>query len=170
MDDKLELLNELHEKVDNIALQLENTNKMYFRRLSQDKQKEELIAHLIKGIENELQLPLFKDLITVLDRIEGNAAYNNDFIVSLYDEVYDILNSKGVERIKVSCDYDASLYKVVQKEDIESDDDEIEVVEVIRNGYTFNNKILRYAEVSVLVHHQVCQEEQEQELGEEYVD
>ena len=127
---------------------LEGINELkdlFVRRLYDDKQKNAMIQQLTRESEFAFIEPFLTDIILVLDRLEQSS---DDFIVSVYEELYGILNRRGVEKIQVGDTFDPLLYKAVKR--IENPDlNAIQVKSVIRNGYTLSGRVIRPAEVAV---------------------
>lgn len=118
---------------------------LFVRRLNDDKQKAQLINSLDAGARFAFIEPFLTDIILVLDRLEKQ---EDEFTKSVYDELYDILNRRGVERITVTNEFDSALNKAVkcrENPDVES----VIVTQVVRNGYVFSGKVIRPAEVVV---------------------
>ena len=81
----------------------------------------------------------------LLDRLDKN---EDDFVKSIKEELLDIIERRGVEKIKVTSQFNPTLnkaVKVIEKADI----DKIQITRIIRNGYTYSGKVIRAAEVVV---------------------
>lgn len=119
---------------------------LFVRRLNEDKQKVELIRTLSEGASFAFAEPFVSDIILLLDRLEKS---ENDFVRSVKEELYSIINRRGAERIEVYADFNSLLYKAVR---VTEDDnaDKLKVIGVVRNGYTFSGKVIRPAEVAVV--------------------
>lgn len=118
---------------------------LFIRRLNDDKQKSQLIHTLDSGARFAFIEPFLADIILVLDRLEKS---DDDFIQSVYEEIYDILYRRGVERITVSEKFNPALYKAVKRNE-NPNIHSVSVTGIIRNGYTFSGKVIRAAEVIV---------------------
>lgn len=118
---------------------------LFVRRLNDDKQKAQLISSLDAGARFAFIEPFLTDIILVLDRLEKQ---EDEFARSVYDELYDILNRRGVERITVTNEFDPALNKAVKSRE-NADVDTIVVTQIIRNGYVYSGKVVRPAEVIV---------------------
>lgn len=131
-----------------IKQQISGIQDLFVRRLYDDKQKTALINSLEEKASFAYIEPFLSDVILVLDRLEKAGPENQEFASSIADELYEILNRRGVERIKVTQKFDPALNKAVR---VENDDtaDTPRVTRIIRNGYTFNGKVIRPAEVVV---------------------
>lgn len=118
---------------------------LFVRRLNEDKQKTELIKHL-QGLSTFAVIePFISDMLLILDRISGS---EDDFARSIGEELYAALNRRGVECIEVAGKFNPAKHKAIRTMDDDSVD-ELTVRQVIRNGYTFNGKVVRPAEVIV---------------------
>ena len=120
---------------------------LFVRRLYEDKQKTELIRILTEQIHFTVLEPFISDLILVLDRLESS---EDEFYCSVHDEIYDILHRRGVEEIDTRKEFDPSVIKIVRVEE-KNGVDKMEIEKVIRKGYRTVGKVLRSAEVAVLV-------------------
>lgn len=118
---------------------------LFVRRLNDDKQKSQLISILDKGARFAFIEPFLTDIILVLDRLEKN---DDDFAQSVYEELYGILHRRGVERIKVTEEFNPALCKSIKSND-NPDIDSVIITGVVRNGYTLSGKVIRAAEVIV---------------------
>lgn len=119
---------------------------LFVRRLNDDKQKNAVIQKLAEGATYAFIEPFLYDIILLLDRLEKS---NDDFVASVNEELYGILNRRGVEKIKVTREFNPALYKAVKvSEDPAAD--MLYVTGIIRNGYTFSGKVVRPAEVAVI--------------------
>lgn len=119
---------------------------LFVRRLNDDKQKNAVIQKLAEGATYAFIEPFLYDIILLLDRLEKS---NDDFVVSVNEELYGILNRRGVEKIKVTREFNPALYKAVKVSE-DSAADMLYVTGIIRNGYTFSGKVVRPAEVAVI--------------------
>lgn len=138
---------EVLEELDKIKEEIGFLRDLFVRRLSEDKQKVQLIDALEKGASFAFIEPFLSDIFLVLDRLEKR---QDDFIQSVYEELYGILNRRGVERIPFSEEFNPAFFKAVKKED-DPEMNCIKVTHVIRNGYTFCGKVVRPMEVIVKV-------------------
>lgn len=118
---------------------------LFIRRLSDDKQKNAVIQRLSELVSFTFIEPFLHDIILLLDRLEKS---NNDFVMSVAEELYDIIKRRGVEQIEVKSCFNPSLYKAVKVIDDPNASD-IYVSGIVRNGYLFSGKVLRPAEVIV---------------------
>ncbi|MCR5185942.1 MAG: nucleotide exchange factor GrpE [Clostridia bacterium] len=128
--------------------EISSLKDLFSRRLMEDKQKNELIEYLKERSEFAFVEPFLSDLILLLDRMEKT---DDEFVKTLYEELLDILNRRGVSQIEVGKEFDPRYHNAVQIEEV--DDDRIskmEIKRIVRNGYVLSNKVIRYAEVVVV--------------------
>lgn len=119
---------------------------LFVRRLNEDKQKAMIIKKLAEGATFAYIEPFLYDLILLLDRLEKKQG--DDFVDSVIEELYSIINRRGVNRITNIEEFNPSLHKAVTV--IESPDVEgMQITRVIRNGYEFSGKIIRPVEVEI---------------------
>lgn len=125
---------------------LSNLQDLFVRRLSEDKQKTEMIRTLEAGVNFTFIEPFLSDIILLLDRLDK---IDDEFIESVRDELLDIIGRRGVSKIVVTSKFDPSLHKAVRV--IENDGiDTLSVTRIIRNGYVFSGRVIRAAEVEVI--------------------
>lgn len=118
---------------------------LFVRRLNDDKQKSQMINTLDEGARFAFIEPFLTDFILVLDRLEKN---DDDFAQSVYEEIYDILQRRGVERIKVTKEFNPALCKAIKRNE-NPDIASVVITGVVRNGYTLSGRVIRAAEVIV---------------------
>ena len=118
---------------------------LFVRRLNDDKQKSAMIQRLSEGATFAFIEPFLYDIILLLDRLEK---MEDDFVMSVSEELYDIINRRGVERIKVSEEFKPDLYKAVKVNEV-TEGEGLRVTGIIRNGYVFSGRVVRPAEVIV---------------------
>ena len=119
---------------------------LFQRRLLEDKQKVELISTLREVAAFTVIEPFISDCILILDRLDKA---KDDFAQSIREELYGLLNRRGVEKIVVTEEFNPSLNKAVRVEE-SAETDKVCVVGILRNGYTFCDKVIRPAEVAVV--------------------
>lgn len=125
---------------------LSNLQDLFVRRLSEDKQKAEMIRTLEAGVNFTFIEPFLTDIILLLDRLDK---MNDEFAQSVKEELLDIIGRRGVSKIAVTSKFDPILNKAIR---VTEDDgvDTLSVARIIRNGYTFSGKVIRAAEVEVI--------------------
>lgn len=133
-----ESLRELREEV--AALR-----ELFTRRLMEDRQKSELIRNLSDAANFAFLEPFLYDLILLLDRLDRA---EDEFSGSVRDELFEILQRRGLELIKVKREFDPKLCKAVRVNE-SADAAALTVTGVVRRGYTFSGKVIRPAEVVV---------------------
>ncbi|MDT2893253.1 nucleotide exchange factor GrpE [Lactococcus lactis] len=120
---------------------------LFARRLFEDKQKQGLIDNLDNLSKNAIMKPFLLEIILVLDRLENS---DNEFIQSIYEEIFDIFSIRGLEKIVVEKEFNSKFARVVKKKE-SSGVTQISIVEVVRNGYKFHDQVIRPTEVVVEV-------------------
>lgn len=140
---------------------------LFERRLSYDKTKEVAFDRLYQEMEelkqeqtlNDLR-PLYIDLILLIDRmeqiefdLEENGMHTPEIesiLNTLKHEVLEILYRRGVEQIEHTPQYfDPKYQKVVDCEPTLNPDEDNLVVGIRRDGYKFNDLVLRPEEVVI---------------------
>ncbi len=118
---------------------------LFVRRLSDDRQKTELIKTLEEGATFAFIEPFISDLILLLDRLEKS---EDDFVLSVKDELLGILERRGVNKITPTEKFDPAINKAV-KVVIDPNVDGMVISSVVRNGYSLAGKVIRPIEVVV---------------------
>ncbi|WP_283171613.1 nucleotide exchange factor GrpE [Curtanaerobium respiraculi] len=91
--------------------------------------------------------PFLMDIICLLDRVRD--AGDDAFALSVGEELFDIVRRRGVERIRVGARFDSDFHEIVYEEEDESAT-RVRVARVFRDGYVFEGRVLRRAEVGVV--------------------
>jgi len=118
---------------------------MFSRRLMNDKQKNELIQTVTDGANFAFIEPFLYDIILLLDRLERSG---DEEVLSIRDELLEILERRGVEVIEVKDGFDPKLCRAVRS--VESEEvAALTVAQVVRKGYTLSGRVIRPAEVVV---------------------
>ncbi len=118
---------------------------LFLRRLSDDRQKSSMISTLEAGAKYAFIEPFLTDLILLLDRMEKT---EDAFVISLRDELLDILERRSVKKIQSTAKFDPALNKAV-KVITDSEVEQMCVSAVIRNGYTYAGRVVRPVEVVI---------------------
>lgn len=118
---------------------------LFTRRLMEDKQKTELIKSLEDGARFAFIEPFLYELILLLDRLDRA---EDEFSKSVRDELFDILQRRGLERIEVKREFDPRIYKAVRVTE-SAEVGALTVTGLVRRGYVFSGKVVRPAEVVV---------------------
>lgn len=132
--------------VSGVGEQVAYVQDLFTRRLADDKQKKALIAALTQQATFAVVEPFVHDLVLVLDRLEQRLG--DEFDASVYDEISELLERRGVERVAVTEDFDPSRCRAVRAID-DPGVDRVTVTGVIRNGYTLSGRVIRPAEVTI---------------------
>lgn len=119
---------------------------LFVRRLNEDKQKSEMIRQLQELSTFAVIEPFISDMLLILDRINGS---EDDFVISIGEELYDALKRRGLERIVDLGRFNPAKHKAIRMVDGNSVDAPT-ISQVIRNGYIFNGRVIRPAEVVVV--------------------
>ncbi len=93
--------------------------------------------------------PLYLDLILLYDRIDLLKSENN-ILNTISDELLEILSKQNIEIIDVENNiFDLSLQKVVDTQIVKEEEFDSKVIQVIRDGFIYEDKILRVQEVVI---------------------
>lgn len=122
----------VRQELGEVRAELNALRDLFSRRLMNDKQKNELIQTVTNGANFACIEPFLYDLILLMDRIEGE---KEELLQSVREEIMEILERRGVEKIKVTSEFNPRLYKAVrvtESEEVTS----MRVTHIVRSGYT----------------------------------
>lgn len=145
----------LHEKVSYIVDKVEDIESLITRRLLEDKAKNSLIEELKQYLiyrqdldKGEKFAPFMKQILQVIDRIESSEE-KSDLLISIAEELLQILSMNGLQVIDNSCMIDPSMHEVVNTVAVTDEQSENNIVEVLQKGYLLNNRVLRPSKVII---------------------
>lgn len=145
----------LHEKVSYIVDKVEDIESLITRRLLEDKAKNSLIEELKQYLiyrqdldKGEKFAPFMKQILQVIDRIESSEE-KSDFLISIAEELLQILSLNGLQVIDNSGMIDPSMHEVVNTVAVTDEQSENNIVEVLQKGYLLNNRVLRPSKVTI---------------------
>ncbi len=137
---------ELFEEITQMKEDVSYLRDLFVRRLNDDKQKSAVIGKLAEAATYTFIEPFLHDIILLMDRLEKS---EDDFVVSVKEELFEIINRRGVEKITVAKEFDPTVHKAIKA--IEDPNAEfVYISETIRNGYVLSGKVIRPAEVVVV--------------------
>jgi molecular chaperone GrpE len=132
-------------------LRYDATKEEAFRRLYEDLEQ-------FRGESSFVQTrPLYLDLVLLLDRLDASvepwrerSPEAADFLVSLAEEVEEILARRGVLPLP-ACGgaFNPAQHRVVQVEETDDPEEHNSIARVVRRGYEWNDRLLRAEEVVV---------------------
>ena len=156
--DPLDLL----QRLDEISVGLARLHDVLDERLRYDESKEGAFRQLYEDLERFRALataaqykPVLVDLILLLDRVEKGLAdqAEDSFILSIRDELSEILARRGVSAISTSEDrFDPQRQRAVGTRATPDEAAHNSVAEIVRTGYECDGQILRATEVIVYRH------------------
>ncbi|MCB0907797.1 MAG: nucleotide exchange factor GrpE [Vicinamibacterales bacterium] len=128
---------------------------LFQRRLLEDKAKNRLYDELYGqlalargGLADQLLAPIFRELLLVIDRVEGLASDGDVVLESIVHELLELLERHAVLPVPSRPEFDPAIHEAVRT--VDSDDHAPGmVVEVLRRGYTREAKLLRPERVVV---------------------
>lgn len=127
---------ELRELAQRIQAEFEN----YRRRV--DAQRDEFRAHAAAD--------LVRELLPVLDACDAAVAQGHDDVVPVQTQLIQTLEKRGLARVDADeVAFDPNVHEAVLHEEGEGGDDGPVVVEVMRAGYLWNERVVRPAMVKV---------------------
>ena len=142
-DDEIYIIGD--ERIRELSGEINSLKDLFTRRLLEDKQKADLIQTVKNAAEFAFIEPFVYDIILLLDRLDKN---NDEFTISVKEELFSIINRRGVEKIIVEGFFDPTIHKAVKViEDVNSNG--MYISAIVRDGYLFSGKVIRPAEVVV---------------------
>jgi len=143
--------------IEELAAGVAGLEDLFRRRLLDDRDKRRAFDEMYVRLERaeaamtvQPALPLIRDVIAVLDRIEQYEGPDGDFAQSVTDELLEALQRQGVSQAATPATADpkvTEIYEVVSRENITGP----VVVAVHHHGYRNVDRIIRPALVSVAV-------------------
>lgn len=130
---------------------------LFLRRMMDDKIKMATIAQL-KESNDALQKQLdekaissfVKEILLVCDRIDSQQDVD-DLTLSVEDELLEILARREFYRMDAPSVFDPTIHNAVGIAEETDEHPEKSIVQVVRNGYFFRDKVFRSADVIVAV-------------------
>lgn len=158
-ESKKEGVNKLEEQVEELQLKVEETKDKYIRLYADfdnykkraAKEKLELIKEAGKDILLNL-LPVLDDFERARKNMEQADSIEavKEGMDLIFNKLKSNLELKGLKRMEVMGEpFDAELHEAITEIPAPADDQKGKVVDVVEEGYTLNDKIIRYAKVVV---------------------
>lgn len=141
-----------HEAVAALAARLDDLTDLFTRRLLDDKDKKrafdslyERLERAERAVEGELVLPILRQLLLVVDRLDG---YEGDepLVGSVQEELLEVLRRSGVEPLAEADRFDPARHEIVE---VAPHADDGTVVRQVRRGWAMGGRLLRPARVVV---------------------
>ncbi len=150
MNDKKqkEEIKKLKEEINLLKQQVEENKNKYLRALADYQNLEKRVEEEKFGLIKTANKDLILKLLSFLDILGKAEVFNKDLgLVLAKNKLYQTLKEVGVEEIEViNKQFDPILAEAV---DVVTDIEDNKVVEVLRKGYMFEDKIIRVAQVKV---------------------
>ncbi len=104
----------------------------------------------------EALLPVLDNLERALESAQGNSAEGTEAFIKGIEMVVkqftDVLKNLGVEEIQALGEvFDPQFHNAVMKVETEEDLEENTIVEVLKKGYKYKDKVIRYSMVKVVM-------------------
>lgn len=145
----------LPEKIDALAAGVAELRDLFVRRLMDDKVKNNAIEKLstankdlTKALEEKQVDSMARELILLCDRIYQQPQ-EDDFAWSVLDEILEILARRGIEQISQLDTFDPHIHNAVSVVPASDERPVGSISEVLRHGYTREQRLLRPADVIV---------------------
>jgi len=141
---------------DLVLARLDMLADLFRRRLQDDRVKGKAIDELAsqlraaeEGHFRQVLHPLVRRLALVVDRLDGYAGADGDFVSSVRDEILDVLLDHGVRSIEVArdSDFDPRTQEAVGTEPTDADPGTVS--RVVRRGLAHGDWVFRPAQVVV---------------------
>ena len=151
-EEKVEEVNPLASELEAVKLQLADTSDKYLRVLAEYDNFRKRSIKERDGIYGDAYVDCVKNLLPIIDNLERVLTLEGDeqFMQGMkliVNQTHDALNKMGVKEIECKT-FDPNLHNAVMHIDDDSYG-ENEIVEVFQKGYTYGDKVVRYAMVKV---------------------
>jgi molecular chaperone GrpE len=138
-----------------VAERLDELTDLFRRRLLDDRDKRRAIDALEQRLEEleplargEAAVPLAREMLPLVDRLDGYDGPDASVVSSVVDELLVALARCGIEEIAVDSEFDPRQQEAV--EHVGTDDDgSLRVAEVRRRGFRTPYRVLRPSQVVV---------------------
>lgn len=156
---------ELNEKIESLILEKEKLNieaksnwEAYIRCKAEMENLKKRTDKEILNVSNFALQEILSDFIPLLDSFElclktrhDDKFINTDGIILIHKMLLNILDKYNLKKmlIDVNEKLDSSKHEVVSVEYKDNIDDDDIIKTVLQNGYILNDRVLRYAKVSV---------------------
>ncbi len=141
-------INKQNQVIDQLKQEVEQWRNKYLRALADYQNLEKRINQEQKELKKSVYKNLLLKFISILDEIERAALFiNNDGLKLIKKKFLQILNEEGVKEIDlIGKKFDPHLAEAVEV--VQGKEDDI-IVEVVKKGYYYHDKVLRVAQVKV---------------------
>lgn len=146
---KNEELEEQNKEINDKFLRLYSEFDNYRKRTI--KEKLELSKNATKDIILEL-LPVVDDFERAIEafKSDDNGESIKEGILLIYNKLMLLLKAKGLEKIDaMGKQFDTDYHEAITQIPVEDEDQKDKVVDVVEQGYTLNDKVIRFAKVVV---------------------
>lgn len=138
-----------------LATEVAELRDLFQRRLLEDKAKnrlyEELYVQLTLargGLAEEVLAPLLRELLLLVDLVDGFKAASDDALASIRDELNEVLERRAVRRIPTHVRFDPSVHEAVEARVVDGMRAGT-ILSTVRPGYFFGERLLRAEHVVV---------------------
>lgn len=141
-------INKQNQVIDQLKQEVEQWRNKYLRALADYQNLEKRINQEQKELKKSVNKNLLLKFISILDEIERAALFiNNDGLKLIKKKFLQILNEEGVKEIDlIGKKFDPHLAEAVEV--VQGKENDI-IVEVVKKGYYYYDKVLRVAQVKV---------------------
>jgi len=148
MSDKKEKVNKEVEELKTQVIELEDKWKRSMADYHNFKKRAEQDRDSLISFAN---MVLIKNLIPVIDNLQLASKHTEDVGIKMISTQFEeILKTEGVTKVEaIDKDFDANTMEAVEKDGEEGLDKKAIVTEVTKDGYVFQDKIIRPAQVVV---------------------
>lgn len=134
-------------------LEYDRTKELAFERLYVE------LDEYKKNSAFERNRPLFTDLILYFDRIEiirmdidsasKKTSHFASLLKTLSDEILEILQRQGIERIEHSPSFHPAIQRAISTEPTNNKEEDNHIAQIVRQGFRYREQIVRAEEVVV---------------------
>lgn len=138
---------EIKSKIYKLAVKMSDLEDLYRRRLSSDKNTSLAIDQITSFLKYKNIEDIFLELLLVVDRLEDSGIELNENIA---EEILTIFNRRGIKAIDNTIDFNPKFHQAIKKVNGNKKEDR-KIIEVVRKGYIFNEKVLRPSKVIISI-------------------
>ncbi|MFE7744793.1 nucleotide exchange factor GrpE [Nocardia sp. NPDC057455] len=138
-----------------LAGEVAQLRDLFHRRLLEDKAKNRALDDLHEqlalargGFAEQLLAPLFRELLMLVDRVASLHDEHDEVLVSIVDELHEVLERRGVRRVPARADFDPDIHEAVAAAEAPGRSPG-SVLQIVRPGYVMGARLLRPEQVVV---------------------
>lgn len=142
-----------NDEVLSLKKKLEEDKDKYVRLLAEFDNYKKRTAREKMSIIESAEEKLLVDLLDVVDDFDRAVDVNSSDkgLLMIYSKLNKVLEAKGVNKIKVGIgdEFNGELHDAIAAKEIKDEKLDRKIIEVVKCGYMFRSKIIRFAQVVI---------------------